>query len=183
MSERAIGSSRAVAESLRLFSEKGFQATTVDEIAQASGISRRTFFRQYRAKEDVVFADHEQMLEDLTAFLDAGNADPWDAVCAAAVQVFERFAHGALARLRYSVVREVPALRDREIVTVFRYERLFADHLRKKLPAQPDLDVVQFAASVTATHNFLLRRKVRGDAVTTDEVRRALAAIARPRMQ
>lgn len=43
---------------LDLFSVKGYDSTTVDDIAVAAGISRRTFFRQFRAKEDVVFADH-----------------------------------------------------------------------------------------------------------------------------
>ena len=39
---------------LDLFEAKGYETTTVDEIAEAAGISRRTFFRQFRAKEDVV---------------------------------------------------------------------------------------------------------------------------------
>jgi AcrR family transcriptional regulator len=46
-----------VAESIRLFGENGYESTTVEQIAAAAGISRRTFFRQFRAKEDVIFAD------------------------------------------------------------------------------------------------------------------------------
>jgi AcrR family transcriptional regulator len=156
-----------VEQALRLFAEKGYEATTVDEIAEAAGISRRTFFRQFRSKEDVVFADHEAQLAQARAYLDAAQGDPWDAVCEAVVGVFERFTQTReLAARRYRVVRQVPALRDREIVTVFRYERLFTDYLRARLPQLPDLALIQFTAAVTATHNYLLRRMVRATPVT-----------------
>ncbi|MBF6172454.1 TetR family transcriptional regulator [Nocardia blacklockiae] len=170
-----------VDHALRLFAEKGYEATTVDEIAEAAGISRRTFFRQFRSKEDVVFADHEAQLAQASAYLAAAQDDPWDAVCEAVVGVFERFTQTrALAARRYRVVRQVPALRDREIVTVFRYERLFTDYLRRRLPQTPDLALIQFTAAVTATHNYLLRRMVRGEGeAASADLRAALAAIPR----
>ncbi|MGW0044111.1 TetR family transcriptional regulator [Rhodococcus sp. NPDC003348] len=172
---------QVVSEALRLFSEQGYEATSVDEIADAAGISRRTFFRQFRSKEDVVFADHEILLAQASRFLAEDHADPWDAVCDAAVIVFERFSHwDDVAARRYAVVHEVPALRDREIVTGYRYERLFVEYLRRALPDADDLARVQFAASVTATHNYLLRRMVRDGAETTSpELRAALAEIRR----
>ena len=170
-----------VDHALRLFADKGYEATTVDEIADAAGISRRTFFRQFRAKEDVVFADHEAQLAQARSDLDAAQGDPWDAVCEAIVGIFERFTRTReLAARRYRVVRQVPALRDREIVTVFRYERLFTDYLRSALPEVNDLVLIQFSAAVTATHNYLLRRMVRGQAEAgTADLRAALAGIAR----
>ncbi len=168
-----------VAEALRLFSERGYEATTVDDIAHAAGISRRTFFRQFRAKEDVVFADHEILLARAEEFLAGEHDDPWDAVCDAVILVFDGFSNWRdIARRRYVVMQGVPALRDREIVTVFRYERLFVDYLRRQLPEAPDLAVVQFAAAATATHNYLLRRMVRDRARTSSgELREALADI------
>ncbi|WP_280274774.1 TetR family transcriptional regulator [Nocardia wallacei] len=170
-----------VDHALRLFAEKGYEATTVDEIAEAAGISRRTFFRQFRSKEDVVFADHEAQLAQAQAYLAAAQGDPWDAVAEAVVGVFERFTQTReLAARRYRVVRQVPALRDREIVTVFRYERLFTDYLRRRLPQAPDLTLIQFTAAVTATHNYLLRRMVRGEGeAAASDLRAALAAIPR----
>ncbi|WP_406270942.1 TetR family transcriptional regulator [Nocardia sp. NBC_00881] len=170
-----------VDQALRLFAEKGYEATTVDEIAEAAGISRRTFFRQFRSKEDVIFADHESQLAQAAEFLAASRTDPWEAVCDTVVQVFERFTHWReIAVRRYRVVRQVPALREREIVTVFRYERLFTDYLRERLPEVPDLARVQFAAAVTATHNYLLRRMVRGEAAAgAADLRLELAAIPR----
>jgi AcrR family transcriptional regulator len=172
---------RVAGEALRLFAEQGYEATSVDEIAEAAGVSRRTFFRQFRSKEDVVFADHEAQLAQARADLEAAQSDPWTAVCDAVVGVFERFTRTReLAAQRYRVVRQVPALRDREIVTVFRYERLFTDYLRGRLPQASDLSMVQFSAAVTATHNYLLRRMVRGESeATAADLRTALAAVPR----
>ena len=153
------------AAALDLFAENGFEATSVEQIAQAAGVSRSTFFRQYGGKDDVVFADHEVLLEDLRATLAAPHENPWVAVCEASVQVFRHFAADPeMARRRYAVVRGIPALRDREIVTVFRYERLFDEHLRATISGLDPVISVAFAASVTAVHNHVLRRLLRGTA-------------------
>ncbi|MGA9871325.1 MAG: TetR family transcriptional regulator [Rhodococcus sp. (in: high G+C Gram-positive bacteria)] len=164
---------------LDLFAVKGYEATSVDDIAEASGISRRTFFRQFRGKDDVIFADHEILLDQASAFLDRPHPDPWVAVCDAAQLVFERFSGWhELAQLRYKVVHENPALRDREIVTVFRYNRLFVDYLRRALPQHPHLEILQFTASVTATHNYLLRRMIRdGVPTSSDDLQVALRKV------
>src|SRR6478735_12843505 len=120
-----------VAAALDLFARQGFEATSVEQIAQAAGVSRSTFFRQFGGKDDVVFADHELLLDRLRDFLAGEHEDPWKAVCEASVLVYAHFAADPeLARRRYAVVRQVPALREREIVTVFRYERLFDEYLR-----------------------------------------------------
>jgi len=159
----ASGRHAVVAAALDLFATQGFEATSVEQIAQAAGISRSTFFRQFGGKDDVVFADHELLLEGLRSYLSQPHDDPWAAVCEASIWVFKQFtADPELARRRYTVVRGVPALREREIVTVFRYERLFDDYLRESLPGLEPLDAVGFAALVTAVHNHVLRQLLRG---------------------
>ncbi|MFE4724084.1 helix-turn-helix domain-containing protein, partial [Streptomyces sp. NPDC056728] len=45
-----------------LFDERGYEQTTVDEIAERAGVGRTTFFRHYRSKEDVIFPDHDRLL-------------------------------------------------------------------------------------------------------------------------
>lgn len=166
---------------LGLFAEHGFEATSVEQIAAAAGISRSTFFRQFRSKEDVVFADHDTLLEAAQTYLDRHHEDPWLAVCQAAELVFAHFAQErTLAEQRYAVVNAQPALRDKELVTVFRYERLFGHYLRSALPDLRPVDAVRFAATVIATHNYLLREMMRGgQAVAGDDVRTALDDVRR----
>lgn len=165
-----------VAAAIDLFATQGFDQTSVEQIAQAAGVSRSTFFRQFGGKDDVVFADHELLLEQLRAFLAQAHENPWVAVREASVQVYRHFASDPeLARRRYTVVRQVPVLRDREIVTVFRYERLFDEYLRKALPGLDPLDAVGFSALVTAVHNHVLRDLLRGPKrVPVSTLRRAL---------
>lgn len=169
-----------VAAAIDLFDRHGFDATSVEQIAKAAGVSRSTFFRQFGGKEDVVFADHEVLLHELRLFLDGPHDDPWEAVCTASELVFTHFARDPdLARRRYGIVREVPALRDREIVTVFRYERLFDDYLRQALPGVSPLDAVGFAALVTAVHNHVLRQLLRGNRVPVSTLRSAMDDVRR----
>jgi AcrR family transcriptional regulator len=179
MSETAPSSAAGttvVAAAIDLFDRQGFDQTSVEQIAQAAGVSRSTFFRQFGGKDDVVFADHEQLLERLRGYLAQPHDNPWEAVCEASIMVFTHFAADPeLARRRYTIVRGVPALREREIVTVFRYERLFDDYLRGALPGLDPLDAVGFAALVTAVHNHVLRQLLRGQKkVPVSTLRRAL---------
>lgn len=164
-----------VAAALDLFSRQGFEATSVEQIAQAAGMSRSTFFRQFGGKDDVIFADHELLLAELREYLDAPHENPWVAVCEASHRVFIHFAENPdVARRRYEVVRQVPVLREREIITGYRYERLFDEYLRGALPGLDPLDAVGFAALVTATHNHVLRQLLRGARVRPAVLRRAL---------
>ncbi|GAA4774144.1 TetR/AcrR family transcriptional regulator [Citricoccus nitrophenolicus] len=163
--------SQVVEAAVELFGERGFESTSVDDLARAAGMSRSTYFRQVGGKEDAVFADHPPLIEELGAWMEgelgdgAGDgrpADPWATVCAASERVFAHLsADLGLARRRYTEVRAVRALRDREIITERGYERLFSDYLRRNVPGLELVEAIGFAALVTATHNHFLRQAVR----------------------
>lgn len=56
---------------LRLFDERGYDAVTIDDIAAAADVSRRTFFRYFSGKEEVLFADQPERAEQLRRALAA----------------------------------------------------------------------------------------------------------------
>jgi AcrR family transcriptional regulator len=57
--KRRETSERIVEKGLKLFVRNGYEATTLDAIAAAAGISRRTFFYYFKSKEDVLLAAHD----------------------------------------------------------------------------------------------------------------------------
>lgn len=71
---------RIAAQALRLFARQGYEGTTVDQIAEAAEVGRRTFFRYFPTKEAVVFPEWERRLEQFRASLaprgSAGLSDP-----------------------------------------------------------------------------------------------------------
>jgi AcrR family transcriptional regulator len=60
---------------LRLFQERGYEATTIKEIADSAGMSPRTFFRYFASKEDVVFSRPAEQLAILRGILEAQPDD------------------------------------------------------------------------------------------------------------
>lgn len=65
---------RIRASALRLFREQGYDATTVEQIAAAAGVSHMTFFRYFPAKEDVALSDS---YDPMIAALVAQTPDTW----------------------------------------------------------------------------------------------------------
>ena len=151
-----------------LFDERGYEQATVDDITERAGLGRTTFFRYYRSKEDVIFPDHDRMLEQVRSRLQApGHGTPLAAVTDAARLVLQGYLdEGDLARRRYALTSAVPALRNREIVSVARYQRAFREFLADRMGDPAELTQLRAelaAAAVVAAHNHVLRRWLRGE--------------------
>ena len=82
---------------IELFAERGYDATTVEEIATACGISERTFFRYFRTKDEVFFF---RTAKDTIEFIERirerpADEAPWVSMQHAVERVFEDLDHSA----------------------------------------------------------------------------------------
>lgn len=162
---------------MELFASQGYEETTVDQIAAAAGVARRTFFRYFRSKEEAIFPDHDDTLVRVADLLASAEPDehPLDVVCRGIKEVLRMYASTpAVSVARYQLIRQVPALREREIAVVARYERLFTRYLLGRfdtggeIPSgwqragEDDSMLAEVsAAAVVAAHNHVLRRWLR----------------------
>ncbi|MFC9536769.1 mycofactocin system transcriptional regulator [Streptomyces sp. NPDC056975] len=96
-----------------LFASQGFDSTTVDDIARAAGIGRRTFFRYFGSKNDLVWGDFEDQLAGLRELLEATAPDvPVADALREAVVAFNRFDPEEVPwhRQRMQLILTVPTL-------------------------------------------------------------------------
>lgn len=179
MAERSARE-RIVEAAFDLFAERGYDATTVEDIAARAGVGRTTFFRQFRSKEHVVFPDHEQLLAAIEARL--STATPRTAVVgvseAAGLVLQHYLDEGERARRRYRLTRAVPALRERERSGIRQYERLFTRHIHGWLGGGVDqlLRAELIANAVVTAHNHVLRAWLREQLAAPTDARRAFRA-------
>ncbi|GGM19165.1 TetR family transcriptional regulator [Nakamurella endophytica] len=103
---------------LELFDRQGFDGTTAAEIAEAAGLTQRTFFRHFRDKRDVLFFGQEEFVRAFRAGIDAAPAGtaPMDLVAAslASAATFFPDERRPYSRLRQAVIDGNPTLQERE---------------------------------------------------------------------
>jgi mycofactocin system transcriptional regulator len=87
---------------LGLFAERGFEATTVEDIATAVGVGRRTLFRYFESKNDIAWGDFDWVMRRLREALDEGAELP----------LMEALRRGVVESNRYPADQE-PGLRTR----------------------------------------------------------------------
>jgi AcrR family transcriptional regulator len=155
-----------------LFAERGFEQTTVDDIAERAGVGRTTFFRTFGSKEQVVFPDHERILTAIRERL--STSTPETAVIAvseaARLVLHHYLAEGERARRRYALTKSVPALRDRERAGIQQYERVFQEFIHRWMGSEPGtaLRAALMANAVVTAHNHVLRHWLRGETDAPD---------------
>jgi AcrR family transcriptional regulator len=159
---------RIAAAAFELFAAQGYDGTTVDAIAERAGIARRTFFRYFRSKDDVIFPDHDSLLATVSEHLTSqSGASPVAAISSVVRLVLLSYvAEPQVSVQRYRLTRNIEALRDRELASVQKYERIFSKYVRERLSgtypgAEAVLRADVIAATVVAAHNAVLREWLR----------------------
>ncbi|HEV3364728.1 MAG TPA: TetR family transcriptional regulator, partial [Acidimicrobiia bacterium] len=150
---------------LDLFTQKGFDAVTIDDIAAAADVSRRTFFRYYASKEDVVLSDHPKRLGELQAALDRRPAEEpaLTALRHAILSLADRFEEQREHMLRrFRLVTTTPALEARSLCLQRNWETSVTAMLAERMGVDPGNDLrpgvvaaTAMAAMRVATANWL----------------------------
>jgi AcrR family transcriptional regulator len=126
---------------MELYIERGFEQTTVADIAQRAGLTARTFFRYFADKREVLFAGSEVLQEDMVQALESApdSASPMAAVAlaldAAAAALGGRREY---AGRRHAVIAANTELHERELIKMASLSAALADGLRRRGVADPD---------------------------------------------
>jgi AcrR family transcriptional regulator len=140
---------RLAQAALELYSERGFEQTTVAEIAARAGLTERTFFRHFADKREVLFAGADRLQElVVTAVASApGSAAPIDAavagVEAAGALLQERREY---SRQRQTVIAANAELRERELIKLASLASAIAEALRGRGVEDPAASLAGEAA-------------------------------------
>jgi mycofactocin system transcriptional regulator len=167
---------------LALFVANGFEATTVDDIATALGVGRRTVFRYFASKNDIVWGDFDQVLDRLRNDLaHQGDGVPViDAVAAAAASC-NRYPADQLPELRtrMGLITTVPALQAHSMLRYDAWRTVIAEYVAQRRGCRPDdllPQTLAFAALGTSMAAFTAWARSGGDLET--RIADAYAALA-----
>src|SRR6059058_5984600 len=130
---------------LELYVERGFEQTTVAEIAERAGLTERTFFRHFADKREVLFAgSHELQDKMVTAVREAPEARTPIDLAAAGLEAAAAFLpERERAQQRQAIIVANPDLQERELIKFASLTAALADTLRGRGLKEP-------AASLTA---------------------------------
>jgi AcrR family transcriptional regulator len=145
---------------LQLFGERGYDETTLAEIAEAADVAPRTIFAYFQSKEDILFCDEPLLYDRLERTL---TQRPPGATTVDALREFVSSISAAdeQTKLRKRIIGANEGLRRRERAHSAPLERLVAESISRDLGTDPDDDDVRpllIAASVTAAFNAVRDR-------------------------
>ena len=150
---------------LALFGERGFDAVTIDDIAAAADVSRRTFFRYFASKEDVILSDHPKRLDELQAALDRrpGDEPALTALRNAILSLAGTYQEDREHMLRrFRLVTTTPSLEARSLCLQRNWETAVTEMLAARMGVDPATDLrpgvvasTTMAAMRIATANWL----------------------------
>lgn len=131
---------------MELYVERGFEQTTVADIAERAGLTERTFFRHFTDKREVLFVGQEDFHESFVSVIAAvpAGTPPLETVAAAIRHVAEVFEpRRPWSQERSRVIAANPGLQERELIKLAHVSDAIAAALRERGVSEP-------AASLTA---------------------------------
>jgi mycofactocin system transcriptional regulator len=144
---------RIESAALDLFSAQGFEQVTIDDIADAAGISRRTFFRHVTAKADAVWGDFDAHVRRLDALLvnpTGGRTSVLASICAAYVEVNDYTAADLpMLRQRMRLILTEPALQAHSQVRYAAIDQVVAAHVARRTGVHPEALLPRLVATST----------------------------------
>jgi AcrR family transcriptional regulator len=141
------------AAALELFGSRGFDATTVDDIALAASVSPRTFFRYFATKEDVLFSagdDRRRQILDVLATRDRDEPPVRSLREAMRVIARDYEADQRTTLQRMKIARSTPSLRTRVVERQAEWEDAVTEALLSRSSARNQLDVRLLVAAAAA---------------------------------
>lgn len=117
---------------LRLFAEQGYDETTAQQVADAAGVSQRTFFRHFRDKEEVLFAADDHLMAAIRSGVDRVPADaaPLAVVLAGLRSLTAELEQmGDELRTRADIISRHASLTGRDLAKQARWAAALADDL------------------------------------------------------
>lgn len=120
---------------LDLYQERGYDQTTVTEIAARAGLTERTFFRHFVDKREVLFGMQDGLLETCVHAIEAApnSATPIETVMSAMEALAPMFQkrHG-ITRQRQAVIEANPPLQERELLKFAKFTQAMANALKER---------------------------------------------------
>jgi mycofactocin system transcriptional regulator len=129
------------AVALDLFIARGFDETTVDDIAEALGVGRRTVFRYYASKNDIVWGEFDRVLDRMRADLTCqGDAVPVIEAVAAAAVSSNRYPVEQMPELRsrLTLITTVPTLQAHSMLRYSAWRAVVAEYAARRWGVEPD---------------------------------------------
>ena len=130
---------------MELYSERGYEQTTVAEIARRAGLTERTFFRHFADKREVLFSGSANLQEAMVSAVANApeSAAPIDAVAAGIEAAGGFLQDREYSRRRQAIIAANTVLQERELIKMASLASAIARALRKRGVSDP-------AASLTA---------------------------------
>lgn len=154
--QRADTRQRIQRQALRLFTGQGYDATTVNEVADAAGVSAMTVYRNFPTKEDLVLYDDfdQQAATSIAELPSTGSLA--DRIGRAVLATLEQ-ANTDLLLVRLQLMISTPALQARHLDSQFRLQDAFVRALRADDPTLEYPASAAASAVLGVTHIALLR--------------------------